>query len=59
MNMDIGKKYRQFANKYKIPDDELDGFIIQYNKPMLMELLSNLRDSINELLSEAEAEMEE
>ena len=53
------KKYREFINKYKIPEEEMDDFIIQTNKPVLLKIIANLKESINEILTEYEEELEE
>ena len=53
------KKYNEFADKYEIPTDKLDNFILLYNKPMLLKIISNLRNALNEMFSEMEEELEE
>jgi len=55
----FGEIYRKFISKYKIPEEEMDGFIIQTNKPMLLELIANIRDAIEEVLEGAERELSE
>ena len=41
---EMEKIFRNFADKYEIPDKELKRFIIHYNKPIVSELIHNLFD---------------
>jgi hypothetical protein len=63
IEMKVEKRYRNLINRYKIPEEELDGFIIEYNKPMLLELIKDVKtalmDAFLEVFQDAEDELEE